>query len=58
MESTKVRAGELATLGEPLDLEDLIEKVLDGLDENYQSVMDSVNFCYGHTLSVSSFNSF
>lgn len=49
MESTKVRAGELATLGEPLDLEDLIEKVLDGLDENYQSVMDSVNYCYGHT---------
>ncbi|KAE8674326.1 hypothetical protein F3Y22_tig00111758pilonHSYRG00069 [Hibiscus syriacus] len=43
MQSIKIRADELATLGKPLDHEDLIEKVLEGLDENYQSIIDSVN---------------
>ncbi|RVW95304.1 Retrovirus-related Pol polyprotein from transposon RE2 [Vitis vinifera] len=34
---------ELVALGKPLDQEDLIEKVLEGLDENYQSIIDAVN---------------
>ncbi|RVW14812.1 Retrovirus-related Pol polyprotein from transposon RE1 [Vitis vinifera] len=41
--SIKTRADELAALGKPLDQEDLIEKVLEGLDENYQSIIDAVN---------------
>ncbi|RVW53564.1 Retrovirus-related Pol polyprotein from transposon RE2 [Vitis vinifera] len=45
MQSIKTRADELATLGKPLDQEDLIEKVLEGLDENYQSIIDAVNGC-------------
>ncbi|KAL6342026.1 hypothetical protein AAG906_038272 [Vitis piasezkii] len=43
MQSIKTRADELAALGKPLDHEDLIEKVLEGLDENYQSIIDAVN---------------
>eukprot|EP00261_Vitis_vinifera_P039100 XP_019080343.1 PREDICTED: uncharacterized protein LOC109123832 [Vitis vinifera] len=43
MQSIKTRADELAALGKPLDQEDLIEKVLEGLDENYQSIIDVVN---------------
>ncbi|RVW92402.1 Retrovirus-related Pol polyprotein from transposon RE1 [Vitis vinifera] len=43
MQSIKTRADELAALGKPLDQEDLIEKVLEGLDENYQSIIDAVN---------------
>ncbi|RVW19662.1 Retrovirus-related Pol polyprotein from transposon RE1 [Vitis vinifera] len=42
-QSIKTRADELAALGKPLDQEDLIEKVLEGLDENYQSIIDAVN---------------
>ncbi|RVW24920.1 Retrovirus-related Pol polyprotein from transposon RE1 [Vitis vinifera] len=45
MQSIKTRADELAALGKPLDQEDLIEKVLEGLDENYQSIIDAVNGC-------------
>ncbi|RVW74761.1 Retrovirus-related Pol polyprotein from transposon RE2 [Vitis vinifera] len=43
MQSIKTRADELVALGKPLDQEDLIEKVLEGLDENYQSIIDAVN---------------
>ncbi|RVW40422.1 Retrovirus-related Pol polyprotein from transposon RE1 [Vitis vinifera] len=43
MQSIKTRADELAALGKPLDQEDLIEKVLEGLNENYQSIIDAVN---------------
>ncbi|KAE8671053.1 filamin A-interacting protein 1-like [Hibiscus syriacus] len=43
MQSIKMWADELATLGKPLNHEDLIEKVLEGLDENYQSIIDFVN---------------
>ncbi|RVW94165.1 Retrovirus-related Pol polyprotein from transposon RE1 [Vitis vinifera] len=43
MQSIKTWADELAALGKPLDQEDLIEKVLEGLDENYQSIIDAVN---------------
>lgn len=43
MQSIKARADELAVLGKPLDQEDLIEKILDELDDEYQSVIDAVN---------------
>ena len=43
MQSIKARTDELAALGKPLDHEDLIEKILEGLDEQYQSVIDAVN---------------
>ena len=43
MQSIKTQADELAALGKPLDHEDLIEKVLDGLDENYQFIIDAIN---------------
>ena len=43
MQSIKTQADELAALEKPLDHEDLIEKVLDGLDENYQSIIDAIN---------------
>ncbi|RVX13659.1 Retrovirus-related Pol polyprotein from transposon RE1 [Vitis vinifera] len=43
MQSIKTQADELAALGKPLDQEDLIKKVLEGLDENYQSIIDVVN---------------
>ena len=46
MQSIKTKADELATLGKPVDHEDLIEKVLEGLDKNYQSVIDAVNSCH------------
>ncbi|KAE8655255.1 hypothetical protein F3Y22_tig00117034pilonHSYRG01611 [Hibiscus syriacus] len=45
MWSIKMRPDELTTLGKLLDHEDLIEKVLEGLDENYQCIIDSVNGC-------------
>ncbi|RVW61448.1 Retrovirus-related Pol polyprotein from transposon RE1 [Vitis vinifera] len=43
MQSIKTRADELTALGKPLDQEDLIEKVLEGLDENYEPIIDVVN---------------
>ena len=45
MQAIKTKANELAILGKPLDHEDLIEKVLDGLDDTFQSVIDAVNNC-------------
>lgn len=43
MQSIKARADELDALEKPLDQEDLIEKILDGLNDEYQSVIDVVN---------------
>ncbi|GMI63710.1 hypothetical protein like AT1G34070 [Hibiscus trionum] len=43
IQAIKIKADELASLGKPLDHEDLIEKVLEGLDDTYQSVIDAVN---------------
>ncbi|GMJ02145.1 hypothetical protein HRI_003883700 [Hibiscus trionum] len=43
MQAVKVKANELATLGKPLDAEDLIEKILEGLDDTFQPVIDAVN---------------
>ncbi|KAI4347792.1 hypothetical protein L6164_008574 [Bauhinia variegata] len=36
-------ANELATLNKPLDHEDLIEKIHDGLDDDYQPIVDAIN---------------
>ncbi|KZV23095.1 hypothetical protein F511_06619 [Dorcoceras hygrometricum] len=43
MQAMKTKADELSALGKPLDHEDLIEKVLEGLDNTYQSVIDAIN---------------
>ena len=43
MQSIKTRADQLATLRKPLDHEDLIEKILEGLDDDYQPIIDTVN---------------
>ena len=43
MQLIKSRANELAALGKALDDEDLIEKVLDGLDDDYKSIVDIIN---------------
>ncbi|KAI4353620.1 hypothetical protein L6164_002554 [Bauhinia variegata] len=43
MQHIKAYANELATLGKPLDHEDLIEKILDGLDDDYQPIIDAIN---------------
>ncbi|XP_010490122.1 PREDICTED: uncharacterized protein LOC104767850 [Camelina sativa] len=37
-----IRFDELATLGKPLDLEDQIEKILEGLPEDYKPVIDQI----------------
>ena len=41
MKAIKTRADQLAALGKPLDHEDLIKKILEGLDEDYQSIIDA-----------------
>ena len=43
MQAIKTRVDQLVVLGKPLDHEDLIEKILEGLDDDYQSVIDVVN---------------
>ena len=43
MQAIKTWAEELAALGKPLDHEDLIEKILEGLDDDYQPIIDAVN---------------
>ncbi|KAH1064434.1 hypothetical protein J1N35_029421 [Gossypium stocksii] len=43
IQDIKTKDDDLAALGKPLDHEDLIEKVLKGLDDTYQSVIDAVN---------------
>ncbi|KAH1046038.1 hypothetical protein J1N35_036822, partial [Gossypium stocksii] len=43
MQTIKTKADELAALGKHLDHEDLIEKVLEGLDSSYHSVIDATN---------------
>ncbi|KAK5846202.1 hypothetical protein PVK06_002477 [Gossypium arboreum] len=45
MQAIKIKADELATLGKLLDAEGLIEKVLEGLDDTFQPVIDAVNSC-------------
>lgn len=43
MQFIKSRADELAALGKPMDHEDLIEKILDGLDDDYKSLIDVID---------------
>lgn len=43
MQAIKTCADELATVGKPLDHEDFIEKILEGLDDEYQPIIDVVN---------------
>ncbi|KAL4284704.1 hypothetical protein GQ457_16G003810 [Hibiscus cannabinus] len=43
MQAIKTKVDELTALGKPLDAEDLIEKILDGIDDSYQLVIDAVN---------------
>ena len=42
MQFVKCRADHLAVLGKPLDHEDFIETILDGLDDDYKSIVDIV----------------
>ena len=50
MQAIKTRANELTALGKLLDHEDLIEKILEGLDDDYQPIIDAVN---GHDTPIS-----
>nr|DAD45035.1 TPA_asm: hypothetical protein HUJ06_003265 [Nelumbo nucifera] len=43
MQAIKTRSDELALLGKPLDDEDLVDRVLKGLGEEYKSIVDAVN---------------
>ncbi|KAK5776164.1 hypothetical protein PVK06_044123 [Gossypium arboreum] len=43
MQAIKIKADELATFGKLLDAEDLIEKVLEGLDDTFQPVINAAN---------------
>ncbi|KAE8677981.1 hypothetical protein F3Y22_tig00111463pilonHSYRG00127 [Hibiscus syriacus] len=43
MQAIKTRADELALLGKPIDDEDLIDQVLEGLSDKYKSVIDVNN---------------
>ena len=43
MQAIKTRANELAILGKPIDNEDLIDRVLEGLSDEYKSVIDAIN---------------
>lgn len=37
------RADKLANLGKPLDNKDLADMILDGLDDDYKSLVDVIN---------------
>ena len=43
MQAIKTCANELALLGKPVDDEDLIDQVLEGLSDEYKSVIDAIN---------------
>ena len=43
IQAIKTRADELAALGKPLDHEDLIEKILEGIGDDFQLFIDAVN---------------
>ena len=45
MQTIKTRADELAILRKPIDDEDLIDRVLEGLSDEYKSVIDAINAC-------------
>ncbi|CAO2829065.1 unnamed protein product [Amaranthus hypochondriacus] len=43
MNSIKILSDHLASLGKPIDPEDLIERILDGLDSPYNALKESIN---------------
>ena len=43
MRFIKNRADELAFLGKPVDEEDLVNKILDGLGDKYKGIVNAVN---------------
>ncbi|GMJ04082.1 hypothetical protein HRI_004077400 [Hibiscus trionum] len=43
MQAIKIKVDELDTLGKSLDADDLIEKVMEGLDDTFQPVIDAIN---------------
>ena len=43
MHSIKSIAHDLASMGKPLDHEDLIDRVLDGLDSSYDLFIEQIN---------------
>ena len=43
LQSLKVIADQLASLGKPIEHEGFIEKILNSLDSNYKSLKDSIN---------------
>ena len=45
MQFIKAYADELMSLGKPMDHNDLLEKILDGLKSKYQYVIDAINGC-------------
>ena len=45
MHFIKTRTDKLALLDKPLEDEDLIEKILDGLDDEYKSIFDTIEGC-------------
>ena len=50
MQAIKTSVEELALLGKPIDDEDLIDRVLEGLSDEYRSVIDAINT---HDTSIS-----
>ena len=50
MEFIETCADELAPLGKLMDHEDLIEKILDGLKDDYKPIIDVIN---GHETPIS-----
>ena len=43
MQAIKTHADEVALLRKPVDDEDLIDRVLEGLSDKYKSVIDAIN---------------
>ena len=43
MQFIKGRVDELAILGKPLNEEDLINKILNGLGDDYKSIIEAIN---------------
>ena len=50
MSFIKAHVDELMSLDKPMDYEDLLKKILDGLRNEYQYVIDAVN---GHNTPIS-----
>ena len=50
MLAIKTRVDELAIMGKPVDDEDLIDRVLEGLSDEYKSIIDAINT---HDTSIS-----